>query len=180
MTLSETSRSTIKRTNTLSERRAAWARSVHHQRPSDASCDGPASSAQAGTTPSRSETPLGTWRCTGLSRGTTAPCVVAQLVRCGGGGGGATRHRRPAPRWFDVTKAYQSRSCGLTQPLCSPLGRDQAYKRISGQRSQQKQRGAVPPPSSWGLDGCWEGARRHEALITKFVRTARFIVTYQP
>ena len=21
------------------------------------------------------------------------------------------------------------------------------------------------PPSSWGLDGCWEGARRHEALI---------------
>ena len=35
-----------------------------------------------------------------------------------------------------------------------------------------------PPPSSWGLDGCWEGARRHEALITKFVRTARFIVTY--
>ena len=179
MTLSETSRSTIKRTNTLSERRAACARSVHHQRPKDASCDGPASPTQAGTTPSRSETPLRTWRCKGLSRGTTAPCVVAQLVRCGGGGGGATRHRRPAPRWFDVTKAYQSRSCGLTQPLCSPLGRDQAYKRISGQRSQQKQRGAVPPPSSWGLDGCWEGARRHEALIANFVRTARFIVTYQ-
>jgi hypothetical protein len=68
--------------STLSERRAAWARSVHHQRPSDASCDGPASSAQAGTTPSRSETHVGTWRCAGDSRGTTAPCVVAQLVRC--------------------------------------------------------------------------------------------------
>ena len=67
---------------------------MHHQRPSDASCDGPASSAQAGTTPSRSETHVGTWRCAGDSRGTTAPCVVAQLVRCGGGGRRGTDARR--------------------------------------------------------------------------------------
>ena len=82
---------------------------------------------------------------------------VARALRVG-----ATRHLDARRHGGSVTK---SRSCGLTQPLCSPLGRDQAYKRISGQRSQQKQRGAVPPPSSWGLDGCWEGARRHEALI---------------
>ena len=97
--------------------------------------------------------------------GTTAPCVVAQLVRCGGGGGGATRHRRPAPRWFDVTKAYQSRSCGLTQPLCSPLGRDQAYKRISWQRSQQKPPWRRLAPLVLGLGRRLGGARRHEALI---------------
>ena len=42
----------------------------------------------------------------------------------------------------------------------------------------KNQRGAGSPPSSWDLDGGWGGARRHEALITKFVRTARFIVTY--
>ena len=29
------------------------------------------------------------------------------------GVGGATRHRRPAPRWVDVTKAYQTRSYGF-------------------------------------------------------------------
>ena len=95
-------------------------------------------------------------------------------------GGGATRHRRPAPRWFDVRKAYQSQSCGLVPPLCSPLGHDQDYKRIFGQRSTKTNVAPRPPPSSWGLDGCWEGARRHEALIAQFVRTARFIVTYQP
>ena len=78
------------------------AHSVHHQWPSDASCDRPASSAQAGTTPSRSETHVGTWRCAGDSRGTTAPCVGAQLVRCGGGGG--RRGGRSAPRWFGYNK----------------------------------------------------------------------------
>ena len=35
-----------------------------------------------------------------------------------------------------------------------------------------------PRPGTWTAVG--GGARRHEALITKFVRTARFIVTYQP
>ena len=45
-------------------------------------------------------------------------------------------------------------------------------------KCQQNRRGAGSPPSSWDLDGGWGGARRHEALITKFVRTARFIVTY--
>jgi hypothetical protein len=45
-------------------------------------------------------------------------------------------------------------------------------------KGQQNRRGAGSPPSSWDLDGGGGGARRHEALITKFVRTARFIVTY--
>ena len=177
MTLSETSRSTIKRTNTLSERRAAWARSVHHQRPKDASCDGPASPTQAGTTPSRSETPLRTWRCKGLSRGTTAPCVVAQLVRCGGGGG--RRGGRSAPWWFDVTKAYQKSILWLGATLLFTFwSRSSLWTRSWAKVSTKATWRRAPPPSSWGLDGCWEGARRHEALIANFVRTARFIVTY--
>ena len=96
--------------------------------------DRPVSPMQAGTTPSRSETHVETWRCAGDSRGTTAPCDVAQLVRCGGGWGGA-RHRRPAPRWVDVTKAYQTRCYGFVPPFYSPFGHDQAYNRISGQMS---------------------------------------------
>ena len=100
-------------TNTLSERRAAWAHSVHHQRPSDASCDRPASPTQAGTTPSRSETHVGTWRCAGDSRGTTAPCVVAPLVRGAGWGGGdeADARRHGGSMLQKLTKLDPMASC---------------------------------------------------------------------
>ena len=49
-------------------------------------------------------------------------------------------------------------------------------------KCQQNQRGAGSPPSSCDLDGDggWGGARRHEALITKFVRTTRFIAYRDP
>ena len=139
--------------STLSERRAAWAHSVHHQWPSDASCDRPASSAQAGTTPSRSETPLGTWRCTGLSRGTTAPGVGAELGRCGGGG---RRGGRPAPRWLDVTKAYQKSILWLGDSYTHPLVTIKPTNVFLG-KGQQNRRGAGSPPSSWDLDGGWGG-----------------------
>jgi hypothetical protein len=102
--------------------------------------------------------------------------LALSLGVAGVGGDEADARRHGGSMLQRLTK---SQSCGLVPPLYSPFGRDQAYKRISGQRSQQKQRGAVPPPSSWGLDGCWEGARRHESLVAKIVRTARFMVTYQ-
>ena len=92
--------------------------------------------------------------------GTTAP---GELARCEGVAGGRDEApRRPAPRWF----GYKKSSLWLGATLFySPFGRDQAYKRISGQRSTKRTVAPARPPSSWGLDGCWEGARRHEALI---------------
>ena len=124
-----------------------------HNNPGDASCNRPASPTQAGTTPSRSETPLGTWRCTGLSRGTTAPGVGAELGRCGGGG---RRGGRPAPRWLDVTKAYQKSILWLGDSYTHPLVTIKPTNVFLG-KGQQNRRGAGSPPSSWDLDGGWGG-----------------------
>ena len=44
-------------------------------------------------------------------------------------------------------------------------------------KCQQKPTWRRAPPLVLGLGRLGGGARRHEALITKFVRTARFIVT---
>jgi len=115
---------------------------------------------QAGTTPSRSETHVGTWRCAGDSRGTTAPGVGAELGRCGGGG--ATRHRRPAPRWVHVAKAYQTRSYGFVQPFYSPFSHDQSYNRIFGQMSTKTNMAPCPPPrpGTWTAAGGGRGAMK--------------------
>ena len=67
--------------------------------------------------------------------GTTAPCVGWRSACAWRRVGGGRRGGRPAPRWVDVTKAYQTRSYGFVPPFYSPFGHDQAYNRISGQMS---------------------------------------------
>ena len=108
--------------------------------------------------------------------GTTAPGVGAELGRCGGGG---RRGGRPAPRWLDVTKAYQKSILWLGDSYTHPLVTIKPTNVFLG-KGQQNRRGAGSPPSSWDLDGGWGGGRRHEALITKFVRTTRFIAYRDP
>jgi hypothetical protein len=77
---------------------------------------------------------------------------------------GGARHRRPAPRWVDVTKAYQTRSYGFVPPFYSPFGHEQAYNRISGQMSTKPTWRRLAP-LVLGLGRRLGGARRHEALI---------------
>ena len=110
---------------------------------------------QAGTTRNRSETHVGTWRCAGDSRGTTAPSVGALR-----GVGMATRHIRSAPRLRHGGSMLQKLTC---QPLITSWSLPSLQSYFWGQMST-KPTWRRSPLVLW-LGRRLGGGRRHETLL---------------